>query len=138
MPPTRYVPSSRCIGKNGWHENQGTKTPDVACPHAASVSLICFSTAVRQKMGTMLMSDIFHRSLIPSPYRLPERALSYVQYVIINWLDVEVDETAPEWRPLLNGLTGWRRFITICNVLRQIGRRACTGVRRPISRHQAT
>ena len=97
-----------------------------------------FSTAVRQKMGTMLMSDIFHRSLIPSPYRLPERALSYVQYVIINWLDVEVDETAPEWRPLLNDLTGWRRFITICNVLRQIGRRACTGVRRPISRHQAT
>ena len=43
-------------------------------------------------MGTMLMSDIFHRSLIPSPYRLPERALSYVQYVIINWLDIEVDE----------------------------------------------
>jgi hypothetical protein len=42
------------------------------------------------------MSDIFHRSLIPSPYRLPERALSYVQYVIINWLDIEVDETAPD------------------------------------------
>jgi len=60
------------------------------------------------KMGTMPMSDIFHRSLMPSPYRLPERALSYVQYVIINWLDIEVDETAPEWRPLLNDLTGWR------------------------------
>ena len=60
------------------------------------------------KMGTMPMSDIFHRSLMPSPYRLPERALSYVQYVIINWLDIEVDDTAPEWRPLLNALTGWR------------------------------
>jgi hypothetical protein len=60
------------------------------------------------KMDTMLMSDIFHRSLIPSPYRLPERALSFVQYVIINWLDIEVGETAPEWRPLLNDLTGWR------------------------------
>ena len=60
------------------------------------------------KMGTMSMSDIFRRSLIPSPYCLPERALSYVQYVIINWLDIEVDETAPERWPLLNDLTGWR------------------------------
>jgi hypothetical protein len=90
------------------------------------------------------MSDIFHRSLMPSPYRLPERALSYVQYVIINWLDIEVDETAPEWRPLLNGLTGWRNrevFITIY-MLRLIGRRACTVGNRPLrfsmSRHQAT
>ena len=59
------------------------------------------------KMGTMLMSD-FPPLASPEPLPLPEQALSYVQSVIVNWLDVEVDETAPEWRPLLNDLTGWR------------------------------
>jgi hypothetical protein len=81
---------------------------DLSCKASRKHQLDLLFNRSPAKMGTMPMSDIFHRSLMPSPYSLPERALSYVQYVIINWLDVEVDETPPEWRPLLNDLTGWR------------------------------
>jgi hypothetical protein len=54
------------------------------------------------------MSDIFHRSLIPSAYRLSGRSAKYDQCILVNWLAIEIDPLAIFRMPLLQELRGWR------------------------------
>jgi hypothetical protein len=47
-------------------------------------------------------------SIIPLPYTLPPREQVYVQQIIVNWLDQEIDPDAPRRMPILKKLTRWR------------------------------
>ncbi len=77
-----------------------------SCPLAAVEAIKIAITTVETLQALIicwqkLLSSDFNTAFFSYPARLH-------YYVIINWLDIEVDETAPEWRPLLNDLTGWR------------------------------
>jgi hypothetical protein len=54
------------------------------------------------------MTDVFERVIIPRRWRMPLNPFTYAQYVFVNWLDVEIDPTAPRRMPTLHFLSHWR------------------------------
>lgn len=53
------------------------------------------------------MNDWGFAKLFPAIWRW-EKPQSYDQQIIVNWLDLEVDNLAPEQMPILHDLSGWR------------------------------
>jgi len=55
------------------------------------------------------MSDEL-RGIIPRPYIPPIRPAKYDQLIMVNWLYIEVDATAPKRMPILNRICGHRNI----------------------------
>ena len=45
---------------------------------------------------------------LPVKYVPKQRPAKYEQQVIVNWLEMEVDPSAPMRMPVLTNLSGWR------------------------------
>ena len=56
----------------------------------------------------MNIAETVFRSLVPVYYRARIEPQTCQQEIILNWLDQELDPTAPDRMPILNDLSGWR------------------------------
>jgi hypothetical protein len=54
------------------------------------------------------MSDWQFNSIFPVRFWPPPSPAKYDQIVVVNWLQMEVDASAPIKMPILNELTRWR------------------------------
>ncbi len=55
------------------------------------------------------MTDAYG-NLFPQPFILPQKPAKYEQRVLVNWLHLEVDDTAARRMPILQHLTGHRNI----------------------------
>lgn len=48
------------------------------------------------------------RSIFPTPYLATLPPVKYDQQIVVNWLDVEIEDHAERWLPMLETLSGHR------------------------------